>query len=636
MKTEKRLYSIALALTALVLLLILISSSALASTLQCDSPTRTYAYIANPSSNNVSVIDTATNTIISTVDVGQFPLGIAVTPDGKKVYVANSNSNNISVIDAATKTVTVTINAGNTPRGVAVTPNGKKVYVANYGSNNVSVIDTATNNVTVTLNVGKCPFGVAVTPNGTKVYVANSNSNNVSVIDTATNTVTSTGDVGQFPFGVAVTPDGAKVYVTNFGSNNVSVIDAATKNVTATVNAGGYPYGVAVTPDGTKVYVTNYGSNNVSVIDTATNKATYTVNVGSINVAFGKFISTLQVTGTVTEPVLPIANFSTNVTSGSTPLSVQFTDLSKNTTGWNWNFGDGANSTQRNPMHTYSTASNYTVVLTVSNVNGTDAKSSYITVSDGVNVPDAAFTASQTLGNAPLNVSFNDKSTGSPTSWIWYFGDGTNSTLQNPVYKFSKSGLYSVALTASNAAGSSSVTKFSYITVSNGVNAPDAAFTASQTSGNAPLNVSFNDKSTGSPTSWKWYFGDSTNSTQQNPVHTFSKLGLYTVTLSASNAGGSSSVTKSIYITVSNGVNAPVAAFSAVPTSGSAPLSVSFTDKSTGSPTSLQWYFGDSTNSTQKNPVHIYSKAGKYTASLTVNNPGGSSTKTMSAYVTVK
>ncbi len=52
-------------------------------------------------------------------------------------------------------------------------------------------------------------------------------------------------------------------------------------------------------------------------------------------------------------PVLPAANFSTNVTIGTVPLSVQFNDLSKNATGWDWNFGDGINSTQQNPMHTY-------------------------------------------------------------------------------------------------------------------------------------------------------------------------------------------------------------------------------------------------------------------------------------------
>ena len=95
-------------------------------------------------------------------------------------------------------------------------------------------------------------------------------------------------------------------------------------------------------------------------------------------------------------------------------------------------------------------------------------------------------------------------------------------------------------------------------------------------------------------------------------------------------------MTKSSYITVSNGVNAPVAAFSASPTSGNAPLNVSFTDKSTGSPTSWKWYFGDGTNSTDQNPAHTYSKAGRYTLSLTANNAGGSSTETMFGYIVVK
>ena len=642
MKTEKKLYSIALASTALVLFLILISSTALASTVQSALPTGTYAYIANPTSNNVSVIDTATNTVTArvevgqfphgvavapdgkkvyvansnssnvsvidtatnkvtaTVDVGQFPYGIAVTPDGKKVYVANSNSSNVSVIDTATNKVTATVRVGQFPYGVAVTPDGKKVYVANYGSNNIFVIDITTNTVTAMVNVGKWPFGVAVAPDGKKVYVANSNSNNISVIDTAANTVTATVNVGQFPFGVAITPDGTKVYVANFGSNNVSVIDAATNNVTATVNVGQFPFGVAVTPDGTKVYVANFGSNNVSVIDIATNNVTATVDVGSFHIAFGKFIGTLPVTDIVIEPVLPVANFSSNVSKGYAPLSVQFTDLSKNATKWNWNFGDGTNSTQRNPMHTYSTDSNYTVTITVSNVNGTAAKSSYIAVSNGANAPVAAFSASTTSGNVSLNVSFTDKSTGSPTSWKWYFGDGTNSTEQNPVHTYSKAGIYAVSVTANNAGGSGSVTKYSYITVSNGVNSPVAAFSASTTSGNAPLNVSFTDKSTGSPTSWKWYFGDGTNSTDQNPVHTYSKAGRYAVSVTANNVGGSGSVTKYSYITVSNGVNSPVAAFSASTTSGNAPLNVSFTDKSTGSPTSWKWYFGDGTNSTDQ------------------------------------
>ncbi len=79
-----------------------------------------------------------------------------------------------------------------------------------------------------------------------------------------------------------------------------------------------------------------------------------------------------------------------------------------------------------------------------------------------------------------------------------------------------------------------------------------------------------------------------------------------------------------------------VAAFSASPTSGKNPLNVKFTDKSTGSPTSWKWNFGDGTSSIAKNPVHKYSKSGKYTVSLTVKNEKGSNSKTTSGYITVK
>jgi PKD repeat protein len=85
-------------------------------------------------------------------------------------------------------------------------------------------------------------------------------------------------------------------------------------------------------------------------------------------------IASKNVTINVSEkPVLPEANFSTNVTSGIIPLSVQFTDQSKNTTGWNWNFGDSSNSTQQNPIHTYLVAGNYPATLTGRNSNDTDS-----------------------------------------------------------------------------------------------------------------------------------------------------------------------------------------------------------------------------------------------------------------------
>jgi PKD repeat protein len=336
----------------------------------------------------------------------------------------------------------------------------------------------------------------------------------------------------------------------------------------------------------------------------------------------------------------PVAAFSANQTSGSAPLKVSFNANSTGSaTSWQWYFGEyGTNTTDQNPVHTYYHPGLYTVILTARNAWGSVSvsKPNYIYVKNDFSVPVAAFSASPTSGNAPLNVSFTDASTGSPTLWKWYFSDGTNSTDQNPVHTFSKPGLYFVTLTAGNGGGSSSVTKSSYIAVSNSINTPVAAFSASPTSGSAPLNVSFTDASTGSPTSWKWYFSDGTTSTDQNPVHTFSKPGLYSVSLAASNAIGSSSMTKSSYITVSNSLTAPVAAFSADPISGSSPLNVSFTDASAGSPTSWKWYFSDGTNTTDQNPVHTFSKAGLYNVGLTVNNPGGSSAITISRYITVK
>ncbi|MDY0129321.1 MAG: PKD domain-containing protein [Methanosarcina vacuolata] len=249
--------------------------------------------------------------------------------------------------------------------------------------------------------------------------------------------------------------------------------------------------------------------------------------------------------------------------------------------------------------------------------------------------PVAAFSAKPTSGKVPLKVQFTDKSSNSPTSWKWTFGDGKTSTVKNPVHTYSKAGKYTVSLTVKNTAGTSTKTIKNYITVNAAPIKPLAAFSASPKSGYAPLKVQFTDKSANSPTSWKWTFGDGKTSTVKNPVHTYSKAGKYTVSLTVKNAAGSSTKTIKNYIVV-NALKAPVAAFSAKPTSGKAPLNVQFTDKSANSPTSWKWSFGDGKTSTSKNPAHKYSKAGKYTVSLTVKNAKGSSTKTISGYIKVQ
>jgi serine protease len=170
----------------------------------------------------------------------------------------------------------------------------------------------------------------------------------------------------------------------------------------------------------------------------------------------------------------------------------------------------------------------------------------------GNNPPVAAFSGTPLSGTYPLTVAFTDASTNSPTSWAWTFGDGGTSTVQNPSYIYTAAGTYTVALTATNAYGSNTLTKTGYITVTApNTNPPVAAFTGTPTSGNIPLTVVFTDQSTNTPTSWAWTFGDGGTSTLKNPSHVYTTAGTYTVALTATNAYGSNTLTKTNYITAS-------------------------------------------------------------------------------------
>jgi PKD repeat protein len=158
-----------------------------------------------------------------------------------------------------------------------------------------------------------------------------------------------------------------------------------------------------------------------------------------------------------------------------------------------------------------------------------------------------------------------------------------------------------------------------------GIAPPTASFSTSTTSGTAPLPVSFSDTSTGGATSWAWDFGDGGTSTSRNTSHTFTDSGAYTVTLTATNDGGST--TASTVVQVGAPV-APTTSFTSSATSGTAPLPVSFTDTSTGAPTSWAWDFGDGGTSTSRNPSHTFTAPGSYTVTLTTTNAGGSTSAT--------
>ena len=240
------------------------------------------------------------------------------------------------------------------------------------------------------------------------------------------------------------------------------------------------------------------------------------------------------------------ANYTVSANNIFAGKNVTFTDYSSNQTVELLDFGDGSPvSSTANVTHVYTIPGTYTANLTVTNDVSSDSMLQTITVVEPA-TPIANFTSNCTTGHQPLSVAFTDTSTGVRTSWVWDFGDGNTSKLQNPEHEYSAVGSYSVTLTVANEEGSNQTQKANYITVL--PQPPSADFYSDVTSGNAPLKVQFCDTSTGAPVSWNWDFGDGSTSTEQNPVHTYYKAGTFNVNLVVGNAGGTSSKTASITV----------------------------------------------------------------------------------------
>lgn len=350
------------------------------------------------------------------------------------------------------------------------------------------------------------------------------------------------------------------------------------------------------------VYTT---SGNYTVSLTAYNGA------GSNNTTFSNYISVQNV---------PSANFTKTIDN----LTVTFTNTSVGGISYLWQFGDGDTSTVMNPVHTYAVGGSYTVTLTTTNDCGSTTNTQTVNL---IAPPAAGFTADVTSGCGPLTVNFTNTTTGNADSYSWSFpgGSPSSSTAQNPTVVYHNPGSYTVSLTATNAGGSNTATQTNFITV-NGV--PAAGFT---TTVNLDT-VQFNNSTSGGATSYNWNFGDGDTSTQPNPLHIYDEDGVYTVVLIATNACGADTISQTVTI-----VTPPTAGFSAAPTSGCGPLTVSFSNTSSDNATSFNWTFpgGSPASSTAENPVVVYNTPGTYTVTLVVSNAAGSNSATQTNYITV-
>jgi len=182
--------------------------------------------------------------------------------------------------------------------------------------------------------------------------------------------------------------------------------------------------------------------------------------------------------------------------------------------------------------------------------------------------PVAGFTSNITAGTAPLAVQFNDTSDAfEPLMWNWSLGNNywfntTDITLRNASYTYINPGTYTVSLTVTNVSGSSTAIQAGYIHVT-GAGQPTASFTGFPLTGTAPLMVTFTDSSlvTGGEM-WNWSFGDnswSNTTVSSSPVHTYSLVGTYTVSLTVTNTTGSDTRTRPGYIVV-NAAGTPATA----------------------------------------------------------------------------
>lgn len=301
------------------------------------------------------------------------------------------------------------------------------------------------------------------------------------------------------------------------------------------------------------------------------------------------------------DPIL----FSDLSTAGNSPIQI-----------WNWDFGDGFSSQSQNPSHTYTAPGTYNVTLTVQAMNGTsdvEIKSGYIIVHP---LPVVGFSLSNQPCSVPFNAQFSNTSSTGNYSYSWSFGNGQSSTSFNPTgISYASAGTYPVTLTVVNLTTGCVNTLAQNIQVqsfSAGFSAPSEACVNE--------GIAFTNTSSPSATSWLWDFGNGITSASENPTYPYSTPGTYTVTLTATDAvtGCTAVTTQTIVVHP-----LPVADFTVDEVLGCNPLTVTFTNTSTGG-SNYTWFFGDGTSYVGMTPPpHVYSVSDTFDVTLIVTSANG-------------
>ena len=427
-----------------------------------------------------------------------------------------------------------------------LTVDAQGIYLVSSRGCNVSnnlVINNYVYGIVLGSSSGNTISGNEITNSERGLYIGNSDDNIFSG-----NTVRSNNVLGYYS---CILCDRNQIYNNYFNNTEISVKSGSgnryntTKTPGTNIMGGSYIGGnYWGKPDGTGFSDTAVDKDGDGISD-----STYTLPGSS----YVDYLPLVYLSNSP-EPVPPVADFTSDVTSGNAPLTVTFTDRSTgDPTAWNWDFGDGTDSTDQNPVHTYTSAGTYTVTLTVSNADGAVSKDGTITVlqTPELVLPVADFGTNAIQGPAPLEVQFTDLSQNA-VSWSWDFDNNgqPDSTDQSPVYVYEVPGDYTVNLTVSNENGMASKTfEIKVLEAEADTVLPIADFSANVTSGYAPLAVLFTDLSqNAAETGWDFDNDGVVDVSSSTIGYVYTSPGTYTVNLFATNENGT--VSKSLEIEV--------------------------------------------------------------------------------------
>jgi gliding motility-associated-like protein len=409
------------------------------------------------------------------------------------------------------------------------------------------------------------------------------------------------------------------------------------------------------------VTTTNTSTNSPTSYAWTVTPATFTVTAGTLTSATPSFtfqaaanytITLTATNGVGTSPVVsntivvsncpaPVAAFALSPTTACLNATVTTTNTSTNSpTSYAWTVTPATFTvtagtlTSATPSFTFQTAGTYTITLTATNANGTSPVVTNTIIVNNCPAPVASYTiadATPCLGTA---TNLIDNSTNGPTLWAWTVTPAgpnfSSATAQNPTITFPSAGTFTVGLVATNANGSSTISTQSIVATA--CPSPAAAFTFSNTAPCIGSTINVTDATTNAPTSWAWSISPTVGATLnssviQSPTINFTAAGSYIVTLIATNANGTSTISNTIVV-ASCGIPAASFVLDANVCRGDC---ITLSDASTGSPTSWNWTIGGTIPGTSslQNPGEVcFTLPGIYTISLTASNASGSTTLT--------